>query len=138
MSESFLFGEVVGKMIIICSSLSPILLIKFCHTFHSGVLSFDNNCHQLKKDIDFDYNTINTKPCFLNGKFSHIAWKIYPNLILHNIDIDQLNWNNNIDNKEKGRIDNAKPMLRNKKVGTIKINPIIARTSKKVFLLHDR
>jgi len=46
--------------------------------------------------------------------------------------------NNNIDNKEKGRIDNAKPMLRNKKVGTIKINPIIASISKKVFLLHDR
>ena len=43
-----------------------------------------------------------------------------------------------IDNKEKGRIDSAKPMLRNKKVGTIKINPIIASTSKKVFLLHDR
>ena len=46
--------------------------------------------------------------------------------------------NKKIDNKEKGRIDSAKPMLRNKKVGTIKINPIIARTSKKVFLLHDR
>ena len=30
--------------------------------------------------------------------------------------------NNNIDIKEKGRIDNAKPMLRNKKVGTIKLN----------------
>ena len=51
------------------------------------------------KNIDFDYNTINTKSCFLNGKFSHIAWKIYPDLIMHNIDINEneLNWNNNID-----------------------------------------
>ena len=51
------------------------------------------------KNINFEYNKINTKSCFLNGKFSHIAWKIYPDLIMHNIDIDQLNWNNNIDNE---------------------------------------
>ena len=56
------------------------------------------------KDINFDYNTINTKSCFLNGKFSHIAWKIYPNLIRHNIDIDQLNWNKNIDNKTSHKL----------------------------------
>ena len=51
------------------------------------------------KDINFNYNKINTKSCFLNGKFSHIAWKIYPDLIIYDIDIDekQLNWNNNID-----------------------------------------
>lgn len=45
---------------------------------------------------DFDYMKINTKINYLLDR-EYIAWKINPDLVLHNINIDDkgLNWNNN-------------------------------------------
>ena len=110
-------------------SLDDPIISEDGYEFSFNVDQYELGLQTLK---DFEYSLANSA----KGQHIHFIVNNDPYSAHYNQKFSKNNKNN--DNKEKGRINNAKPMLRNKKVGTIKINPIIDSTSKKVFLLHDR